>query len=412
MMSSQQSFRLSKKTVIAALITAAFPAMAWGAAGRVEFTVGAVTAVGVDGRERPLSKGAEINAGDTLQTADGRLQARFTDGGYISLQPNTEFKVEDYNFNGKADGSEKGFFSLVKGGLRAITGSIGHTNRQAYRVNTPVATIGIRGTEFLAQFDTRLLVKVGDGAVYLSNATGDIILYKGQVGEVGSVGSKPKQSNDTPTISAAGPSGGTPDKTKDQQDSQQQNQTIFTVGSIRNGTEDLCQVSSTCFSQLPDTFQQVNALLQGPLSNLPQLAALGAGAVYTGSSNISLSFAPDSATLTESLLVDFSNYSATFSISSSTFVGTGSLNGTTLTGAASGSLNSSTGVFGFSPGTTVLLSGTNVYSGSLNVTTASLNSSNISQATMAYSVSEGLTSSSTSVNAHTLSGFAFPLSAP
>ena len=276
---NQPIFNLNRQALIAAMISAAFPLGTHAAVGRVEFAVGNVNALGQDGNARSLSKGGEINNGDTIQTIDGRAQIRFSDGGYISLQPNTEFKVEDYNYNGKADGSEKGFFSLVKGGLRAITGAIGHTNKQAYRVNTPVATIGIRGTEYLAQvFNTRLLVKVGNGAVYLVNAAGDIVLYKGQVGEAGP-GSKPKYSSDQLTLGAAGPTGGTPQQTQQDQQNQQNQNNVFQVGELRTADGSPCAIDDTCFGGDITQLDQLNQLLQGPLANLSQLAALNAGAL-------------------------------------------------------------------------------------------------------------------------------------
>ena len=114
-MNSHTTFNLTRKAIFAGIIAAAFPIVSSGAAGKVEFAVGNVNALSADGRSRTLTKGNEINTGDTIQTTDGRVQARFSDGGYISLQPNTQFKVEEYNFNGKADGSEKGFFNLIKG---------------------------------------------------------------------------------------------------------------------------------------------------------------------------------------------------------------------------------------------------------------------------------------------------------
>jgi hypothetical protein len=43
------------------------------------------------------------------------VQLRFTDGAYVSLQPQTLFRVDDYRYDGKADGNERGFFSLLKG---------------------------------------------------------------------------------------------------------------------------------------------------------------------------------------------------------------------------------------------------------------------------------------------------------
>jgi hypothetical protein len=203
--------RLTPQALLVALVSACYPLTGLAAAGKVEFAVGNVVAVGPDGRSRPLAKGTDIDTGDTIQTGDGRIQVRFIDGGFISLTPNTEFKVNEYNYSGKADGTEKGFFGLVKGGLRAVTGAIGHTNKKNYLVNTPVATIGIRGTEFLATLENdKLIVRVGDGAIYVSNTSGTIVLYKGQSGEVDGFNMRPEYSNEVPLVNAAGPRGGTP----------------------------------------------------------------------------------------------------------------------------------------------------------------------------------------------------------
>ncbi|HWY23269.1 MAG TPA: hypothetical protein VNX47_00020, partial [Nevskia sp.] len=47
------------------------------------------------------------------------------------------------------NGASRAFFSLLKGGFRSISGLIGKLNHDEYRVSTPVATIGIRGTDYL-----------------------------------------------------------------------------------------------------------------------------------------------------------------------------------------------------------------------------------------------------------------------
>jgi len=116
------------------------------AAARIEFAAGDPVIVSGDGRERPARKGEEIAPGDRVLTRSGRAQLAFTDGGFISLQPNSDFGVNEYTFNGRNDGSEKGVFSLLKGALRTVTGLIGRNKRDAYLMNTPTATIGIRGT--------------------------------------------------------------------------------------------------------------------------------------------------------------------------------------------------------------------------------------------------------------------------
>ena len=245
-MNAAPSFRLTKKAFILALISAAYPCTTLAAAAKVEFAIGQVLATGTDGRERILTKGVEINQGDTVQTVDGRAQLRFSDGGYVSLQPNTQFRVDEYSYDGKTDGSERGFFSLLKGGLRAITGAVGHVNKTAYRVNTPVATIGIRGTEFLAQYDGKLLVKVGNGAVYMSNSGGDLILFKGQSGEVKEQSSKPNYSSEEPSVTAAGPKGGTPAEVQKQSQQEQQQASSFKVAEQYDENGSSCVVTGNC----------------------------------------------------------------------------------------------------------------------------------------------------------------------
>lgn len=246
-MSHTTQLRLTPKALLLAFVSACYPLAGLAAvAGKVEFSIGNVTAVGVDGRSRLLAKGEEISTGDTIQTGDGRTQVRFTDGGYISLTPNTEFKVNEYNYSGKADGTEKGFFGLVKGGLRAITGAIGHTNKKTYLVNTPVATIGIRGTEFLATMDDKLIVRVGDGAVYIANNSGDLVLYKGQAGEVDGSDSAPQYTNDEPLVDAAGPNGGTPLVFQQEFKLQQPDQTSYVAGQDTTPGGVSCELVGGC----------------------------------------------------------------------------------------------------------------------------------------------------------------------
>ena len=70
------------------------------------------------------------------------------DGTKMTLRPETSFAVEKFSHDGK---EEAGFFRLIKGGVRAITGLIGKRNPQGMRVSTTTATIGIRGTSFDAR---------------------------------------------------------------------------------------------------------------------------------------------------------------------------------------------------------------------------------------------------------------------
>lgn len=149
-------------------------------AAHVQFTVGNVQAVSATGGVRPVRKGAQLDQGETINTNNGRAQLRFTDGAFVSLQPGSEFRIDEYKFNGKADGEERGFFSLLKGGLRTITGLIGRSDKRKYQVTTTVATIGIRGTEYTIQYGKSVTGTVGNGEIEVCNGAGCLNVTNGE----------------------------------------------------------------------------------------------------------------------------------------------------------------------------------------------------------------------------------------
>ena len=208
----------------------AMPASA-NKAGRVSFAIGEVTAVNAAGKSRKLIRGAALFSGDTINTGKGRAQLRFTDGGQISLSPRSTFGIEEYNFNGEQDGTERSFFSLLKGGLRALTGLVGKRNRSAYRVRTPVATIGIRGTMFRCQLsdDGELLVSVGyDPAdrtsVVVSNERGELVVPRGGNARVADETTAPEPTETKVSVAPPSSSG------SDGSDGSDDEETVFVAG--------------------------------------------------------------------------------------------------------------------------------------------------------------------------------------
>lgn len=193
---SQENFRLKSNAMLMVAIAAAYPVAGYCApAARIDFAVGNVTAIAPNGQQRSLAKGAQLNEGETVNTNNGRAQLRFTDGAYVSLQPESQFRIDQYKFDGKTDGSEKGLFSLLKGGLRTITGLVGRTNKQNYQVNTTVATIGIRGTEYTIQYGKSISGTVGDGEIQVCNSAGCLNVTNGESYYVEGQGVKPELSN-------------------------------------------------------------------------------------------------------------------------------------------------------------------------------------------------------------------------
>lgn len=129
------------------LVSLAFSGPAFALAGKFQFVNGEVRVVDVAGQTHAAKKGDEVNAGDAVVTAmSGYAQIRMEDGGLISVRPDTKFKIDAFEFNGKEDGTEKSFFSLVKGSLRSVTGLVGKLHHDNYQIKTATATIGIRGS--------------------------------------------------------------------------------------------------------------------------------------------------------------------------------------------------------------------------------------------------------------------------
>lgn len=175
-------------------------------AGTVTFTTGDASIVRADKSVVKAAKNDAVNAGDTIETKNGRLQLSLIDGGKVSLQPNTIYKINKYEFSGKEDGSEYAFTELLKGGMRTISGLIGHKNRERYQLKTAVATIGIRGTEFTVNFNNnQLLMTTNHGSVDVCNAGGCLNAMTGQSITVSGFGAAPKPSNKAAEAAAAAP---------------------------------------------------------------------------------------------------------------------------------------------------------------------------------------------------------------
>lgn len=196
-----------KNPLLLAALAAAYPFTGHAAtAARVEFAAGSVVAVTASGGQRLLVKGSELQPGEMIRTSEtGRAQLKFADGALMSLQPETEFRIDEYKYDGKGGNpSDKSFFSLLKGGMRTISGLIGKANRDNYKVNTAVATIGIRGTEYSVAFtggnDGTLNLATGEGAVEVCNAGGCVIVSGGDSAVVTGNNSKPTRTDTRPNL--------------------------------------------------------------------------------------------------------------------------------------------------------------------------------------------------------------------
>ena len=150
-------------------------------AGTVHVLKGRATVLSASGDIREIRKGSRVYANETVSTASGsytRLKLR--DDSWIMLRPGSRFYLEDMQFD-EASGEGKGFFSLLKGGFRAVTGLI--RDKLDYRYSTSVATIGIRGTDFMVRVCngdcTDIYPAPADG-LYLEVIADDVVINNAQ----------------------------------------------------------------------------------------------------------------------------------------------------------------------------------------------------------------------------------------
>ena len=180
-------------------LAAAFAACSAGAlaaSGTVTQLSGTLSVMKADGSVRILSQKSAVENGDTLNTErDSYAQIRFEDGGQVTLKPNTAVKIDNVTFNEQKPQADSFFYSLLKGGLRAVTGVVGKRSKDKYQLGTATATIGIRGTTFSADDCATsrgpdcpavpaVYIGVADGEIVVRNAQGEIGLAAGQFGQI------------------------------------------------------------------------------------------------------------------------------------------------------------------------------------------------------------------------------------
>ncbi len=126
---------------------------------RVVWIKGSVDASQPDNEKRILKTASNLYLHDTIKTdANSEAQIVFTDNSTLTFRPNTTFYINEYNYvqpSKKSAEKSTGTYvmDLILGGFRTITGYVAKENPDAYSVNTPVATIGVRGTEFSVVYD-------------------------------------------------------------------------------------------------------------------------------------------------------------------------------------------------------------------------------------------------------------------
>lgn len=169
-----------------------------------QFVTGDVQVQAPGGASKPARKGTPLSVGETvLSEKSGTAQIKMGDGAVVVVQPGTRVTVVEFNFDGREDGSEKVRYRLEQGGFRAITGAIGRTHKQNYLIETPIAQMGVRGTDHESYYfptpqpsnggmaQAGVYNKVNVGLVFIRTDAGEIVVAPNQVGYAAAAGQAP-----------------------------------------------------------------------------------------------------------------------------------------------------------------------------------------------------------------------------
>jgi hypothetical protein len=159
-------FRLFLNTMLMIASGALFA----GEAAHIVFTAGDARVAG-----RLAKVGDSISEGDALVTGgDGYLYLKTRDNGFFILRPNSSGRVLSYQIDANDPANNRIKLELQQGVARHISGDAVKNSRQNFRFNTPVAAIGVRGTDFTVFSSAETTrVAVLSGGVVVSPFSGE-----------------------------------------------------------------------------------------------------------------------------------------------------------------------------------------------------------------------------------------------
>ncbi len=120
--------------------------------GQVSLVIGDARVTRGDGSQVQLRQGSDVFVGDRVQTgASGHVHMRFVDRGAVSVRPDSVLEVQAYHYDPARPQANEVRLRIEQGTARSISGAATELDKSRFRLNTPIAAIGVRGTDFIVQ---------------------------------------------------------------------------------------------------------------------------------------------------------------------------------------------------------------------------------------------------------------------
>ncbi|MEQ8408688.1 MAG: FecR domain-containing protein [Gammaproteobacteria bacterium] len=133
--------------------------------GEISLVLGKAFIVNADNERVAARRGLQLQASDQVFTeANGHVHIHFADDALVSVRPGSRLEIVRYDYDPARPEQSSVKFNLEEGVTRAISGDAAKSARDRFRLNTPIAAIGVRGTDFIVSATdrtTRALVREG-----------------------------------------------------------------------------------------------------------------------------------------------------------------------------------------------------------------------------------------------------------
>lgn len=138
--------------------------------GEVSLVLGRAYLDASDQTRQAIQVGTAIRISDQISTeANGHVHIRFIDDALVSVRPGSQLQIERYDYNSQRPELSSVKFNLVEGRTRAISGKAAKAARERFRLNAPIAAIGVRGTDFVVSATSQMVrARVNEGIIVLA----------------------------------------------------------------------------------------------------------------------------------------------------------------------------------------------------------------------------------------------------
>jgi FecR protein len=99
------------------------------------------------------SKGTGVELADAINTKQGKVGIVFSDNTKVQINENSKLVIDEFVYDPKKPTAGKLALNMAAGTVRYASGAIAHNNNNNVAINTPTATVAVRGTDFTATVD-------------------------------------------------------------------------------------------------------------------------------------------------------------------------------------------------------------------------------------------------------------------